>query len=47
MQIHIKYTIVNYHILPLHIGDAMSPTVSEVKQRWVWSIFGWVTAWLY
>ena len=28
-----------------HVEYTASRPISEVKQRWVWSVLGWVTAW--
>ena len=28
-----------------HVENTASRPISEVKQRWVWSVLGWVTAW--
>ena len=30
---------------PYHVESTASRPISEVKQRWVWIVLGWVTAW--
>ena len=30
---------------PYHVERTASRPISEVKQRWVWLVLGWVTAW--
>ena len=30
-----------------HVENTASRPISEVKQRWVWLVLGWVTAWEY
>ena len=30
---------------PYHVECTASRPISEVKQRWVWLVLGWVTAW--
>ena len=32
---------------PYHVEHTASRPISEVKQRWVWLVLGWVTAWEY
>ena len=32
---------------PYHVEYTASRPISEVKQRWVWLVLGWVTAWEY
>lgn len=30
---------------PYHVGNTGSPSITAVKQRWAWLLFGLVTAW--
>ena len=30
---------------PYHVENTSSRPITEVKQRWVWLVLGWVTAW--
>ena len=45
MQIHTKHSISSSRQRPYHVENTASRPISEVKQRRVWSVLGWVTAW--
>ena len=45
MQIHSKYSNTFRRQRPYHVENTASRPISEVKQRRVWSVLGWVTAW--
>ena len=45
MQIHSKYSNSAIRQRPYHVENTASRPISEVKQRRVWSVLGWVTAW--
>ena len=45
MQIHTKHSISSSRQRPYHVENTASRPISEGKQRWVWSVLGWVTAW--
>ena len=40
-----KITCTNLCQRPYHVECTASRPISEVKQRWVWLVLGWVTAW--
>ena len=41
--IKMDVTVINQR--PYHVECTASRPISEVKQRWVWLVLGWVTAW--
>ena len=45
MQIYIKHGISFLRQRPYHAENTASRPISEVKQRWVWLVLGWETAW--
>ena len=45
MQCHTWATIRHYFFTFNRVECTASRPISEVKQRWVWLVLGWVTAW--
>ena len=43
----ISYLILIKCQRPYHVECTASRPISEVKQRWVWLVVGWVTVWEY